>query len=88
MTRLTQTSYLGSTTSSALLSSHLLHYSYGDELFNKHDHCTTETAPGAWTKGQPPGDSLTAWLLGRIAAARAWYLERGTDVTDPLLYSR
>jgi len=88
VTRLSQTSHLGSTTSTSHLSAHLLHYSYGDELFNKHDHCTPETAPGAWTKAQPPGDSLTAWLLGRIAAARAWYLERGTDVTDPLLYTR
>ena len=80
LTSITQTSHLGSQTPQSSLRAPLLHYSYGDELFNKHNHCTAETAPGAW-QVEAAGASVSAWLVRRIADARAWYLAIGVDVT-------
>ena len=85
LTSITQTSHLGSQTPQSSLRAPLLHYSYGDELFNKHNHCTAETAPGAW-QVEAAGASVSAWLVRRIADARAWYLAIGVDVTSPSLY--
>jgi hypothetical protein len=87
LTSFTQTSYLGSETPATALEAPLLHYSYGDHLFHKHNHCTTPTAPGAWQVNPVEGPSVTAWLLRRIARARAWYIEKGIDVTSPSLYA-
>ncbi len=85
LTSITQTSYLGSATPESSLHAPLLHYSYGDELFHKHNHCTTATAPGVW-KVKAEGSSVSAMLLRRMAEARSWFLEKGIDVTEPSLY--
>jgi hypothetical protein len=84
-TSIAQTTYLGSTTPESSLHAPLLHYSYGDELFHKHNHCTTATAPHAW-EVRAEGSSVSAMLLRRIAEARAWYEGQGLDVTAPFLY--
>jgi hypothetical protein len=85
LTSLTQTSHLGSTTPEAALGAHMLHYCYGDETFHKHDHRSAETAPNAW-KARTTESSVSGWLVRRIVEARAWYLDRGIDVTAPSLY--
>jgi hypothetical protein len=85
LTTLAQTSYLGSRTERSTLGASVLHYTYGDELFDKRAYASDQAAPEVW-KTAAAGTSLSAWLVAQIALARAWYAERGIDVTSPALY--
>jgi hypothetical protein len=85
LTRVTQGSFAGSETPQSALTTHILHYSYGDQLFDKRNFGNPDTAPTVWSQRAAAG-SVSAHMIERLKAARAWYASRGVDVTSRALY--
>jgi predicted O-methyltransferase YrrM len=85
LTRLTQTTHAGSTAPAASLSLPILHYCYGDELFDKRRHQGADSAPLVWSL-EGDGNSVSARFLEQLRAIRGFYRERELDVADPRLY--
>jgi hypothetical protein len=85
LTRLTQTTYEGHQLPASALRAPILHYCYGDALFDKRRHGTAEGARGVWSL-TAAGGSVSAQLVQRLQQARARLALRGLDVTDLRLY--
>jgi hypothetical protein len=85
LTELTGTTYAGSLTPENSLRPPILHYCYGDDLFDKRRHRCEKSAAAVWSL-EAAGSSLSAALVRRLSAARSWFAERGIDVTKPALY--
>ena len=85
LTRLTQTSYDGGNVPASRLRAPILHYCYGDALFDKRRHAAAEAAGQVWALSAA-GSSVSAALVRRLQRARARLAARGLDVTDVRLY--
>jgi hypothetical protein len=87
LTRLTDTSYRGLDRPESSLTTPILHYCYGDDLFDKRRHGNADSAASVWTL-DACGSSVSAHIVRELGRAREWYAARGVDVTDPLIYQK
>jgi hypothetical protein len=85
LTRLTHTTHGGAAAPESSLALPILHYCYGDEVFDKRRHRGADSAPLVWTL-EGGGSSVSGRFVKSARAARDWYRERGIDVTDARLY--
>jgi hypothetical protein len=85
LTELTGTTLAGSRAPDSSLRAPILHYCYGDDLFDKRRYRCDESAAAVWSL-EVAGNSLSASLVRRLSAARSWFDTRGVDVTNPALY--
>ena len=85
LTQLTQTSYGGSGAPESALKLPILHYCYGDEIFDKRRHRAAESAADVW-KLDAKGSSVSTHFVQKVAKIRDWYRERDVDVADSRLY--
>lgn len=86
LTELTATTLGGATEPESSLTHPILHYCYGDAMFDKRRHRGADSAARVWTL-PARGSSVSAAFVRRLAAIRAWFQERGLDVTDVRLYT-
>jgi hypothetical protein len=86
LTQLTQTTIGGSGAPESSLRLPILHYCYGDEIFDKRRHGAARSAARVWSLEAREG-SVSAYVVRRLRAAREWFGRRGLDVADPRLYS-
>lgn len=85
LTKLTSTTHAGSQTPDSSLTAPILHYCYGDELFDKRRHRCDQSAAAVWNL-EVAGNSLSAALVRHLASVRSWFAEHGLDVDNPNLY--
>lgn len=86
LTELTDTTHAGSLTDDTARRAPILHYCYGDELFDKRRHRTEESAATVWNL-EARGSSVSAAFVRRLNATRGWFAERGLEVANPALYA-